>query len=249
MHKATILNCAIDNYSFDELLKDFTHGIFVSANVHMLMYMQTNRNFYNSYRSDAYCINDSKIIFALSKFLKTPLRSTIPGSDFFPAFCEYHKNNPDVRIFLLGARPGVAKKAQSIMNQKIGREIIVGEYSPPFGFENDPEQSKKIKRLIHGSDATALVVGLSAPKGEVWVSTHRDDLQGLRWIICAGAAIDFAAGAVRRAPRAVRAIGLEWFFRIYQEPFRLWKRYLIEDMPFFWLFFKQLLGIYKNPFK
>jgi N-acetylglucosaminyldiphosphoundecaprenol N-acetyl-beta-D-mannosaminyltransferase len=246
--KVVILNCTIDNYSFDELLINFNKGVFVSANVHMIMNMQKDPEFLTCYQLSEYCINDSQILYILSRLLKTPLRANIPGSDFFPAFCNYHKNNDAVSIFLLGAKEGVAKTALNKINDKIGRNIIVGEHSPPFGFENNPDICETIVRLINESKATVLVAGLSAPKGEKWVYNHKNKLPMVKWYICAGAAIDFEAGTVQRAPQFLRKIGFEWLFRIWKEPKRLWKRYLIEDIPFFLLFAKQLLGVYKNPF-
>ena len=76
-----------------------------------------------------------------------------------------------------------------------------------------------------------LAIGLGAPKQELWIAAHRRELQ-FGVALCIGAAIDFAAGAVERAPRWMQAGGLEWLFRLAQEPRRLWKRYLVDDMAF-----------------
>lgn len=77
-----------------------------------------------------------------SKLLKQSLPESIPGSSFFTAFYEYHKNDPECRIFLLGAAEGVAKKAMERINQKIGRNIIVDAYSPSYGFEKKRKSAK-----------------------------------------------------------------------------------------------------------
>jgi N-acetylglucosaminyldiphosphoundecaprenol N-acetyl-beta-D-mannosaminyltransferase len=249
IQKVSVLNCKIDNYhSITEVLDKFDKGIFLSANVHMVMMMQKNREFLTCYQASDYCINDSQIIYVFSKLLKTPLMTRISGADFLPAFCEYHKNNSDVTIFLLGSKEGVAKIAQTKINKKTGRKIVVGEYSPPFGFEKSSELNELMTQRINSSGANVLVVGLSAPKGEIWVFRNRERLKNIKRFLCIGAAIDFEAGIIRRAPIIFRTLGLEWLFRVWMEPRRLCKRYFIEDMPFIYLFTKQLLGKYRNPF-
>ncbi len=81
---------------------------------------------------------DSRILQLCSKLLKRSFPEAIPGSSFFPAFCDYHRNDPDCRIFLLGAMDDVARKAMERINQRMGRQMVVGALSPSYGFENNP---------------------------------------------------------------------------------------------------------------
>nr|WP_044210446.1 WecB/TagA/CpsF family glycosyltransferase [Coleofasciculus chthonoplastes] len=247
--KVKILNLYIDNFYKDEFLKKLKQGIVFTPNVDHLMQLQSNRQLLQAYKAADYVICDSQILVYASKFLGTPFKEKLAGSDVFPAFCHYHKDNPDIRVFLLGAAPGVAKKAQERINARIGRKIVVGEYSPPWGFENDEQECHKIVQLINESNATVLGVGVGAPKQELFISKYKHKFNpNIKIIMGIGATIDFEAGNVKRAPKFLSDIGLEWFYRFSVEPRRLWKRYFVDDVGFLWLILKQKLKLYKAPF-
>lgn len=246
MNKINILNLAIDNWSKQELLDNLKSGVVFTPNVDHLIKLQSDSEFVKSYSIGDYKICDSQIIMYASKFLGTPIKEKISGSDLLPAFCSYHKNNKDIKIFLLGAAQGVASKAQKMINNKVGRNIVVDSYSPPFGFEKDQAECLKIIDMINSSDATVLVIGLGAPKQEKWLYKYKDDLKFIKIFMALGATIDFEAGNVKRAPKWMSEIGLEWLFRLLCEPKRLWKRYLLDDIPFFLLILKQKLNLYLN---
>ncbi len=107
-----------------------------------------------------------------SKFLGSPLKEKLSGSDLFPLFCDYHKFNENVKIFFLGSHQGVARLAQQRINNRIGREIVVSEYSPPFGFEHNPQECQKILSIIEQSSVNVVAVCLGAPKQEQWISSQ-----------------------------------------------------------------------------
>lgn len=249
MKRVNILNASIDNLSKQELLEKLNEqgGIVVTPNVDHLMLMQKDPEFYQVYNQSNYKVCDSKIIFYAAKLLGNPIREKISGSDFFPAFYEYNKNNEEVSIFILGAKEGVAKKAQEIINQKVKRKIVVGSYSPSFGFEKNEKECEKIVDIINKSGATVLAIGVGTPKQEKWLFKYKDRLSNIKVFLAIGATIDFEAGNKIRAPKWMSELGLEWLYRLIQEPRRLWKRYLIEDLPFLWLVIKQKLKLYKDP--
>ena len=89
---------------------------------------------------------------------------------------------------------------------------------------------------------------MGAPKQEKWIYKYRGKLKNIRIFLAVGAAIDFVAGHKKRCPKWMSEVGLETPYRIFCEPRRLWRRYLIEDPPFFWLILKQKLNIYKEPY-
>jgi len=242
-----ILNVPIDNLSIKDLLEQLDQGVVVTPNVDHLIKLQKDPEFYQTYQQADYRVCDSQILMYASRFLGTPLKEKISGSDFFPTFCEYHRNNPDIRIFLLGSAPGVAEKAKARINQRVGREIVVMAHSPSFGFEKNFEECQKIVNLINQSGATVLAIGVGSPKGENWLCKYKSQMPNVKIFLGIGATIDFEAGIVKRAPKWVSQIGVEWLFRIINDPKRLWKRYLVEDLPFFWLLFQQKLGLYKPP--
>jgi N-acetylglucosaminyldiphosphoundecaprenol N-acetyl-beta-D-mannosaminyltransferase len=248
--KIRLLNIEIDNLTRSELLEKFRSGVLLTPNVDHLIKLQKDKAFYECYLQADFRVCDSRILFLLSKWLFAdhPLRDQITGSDFFPAFCHYHSSrNTDVSIFLLGGTEQSVLQAQHNINQKTNSSIIVGAYSPPFGFEKSANETQKILSLIRSSGANALAVGVGAPKQEKWLFAHRQHLPSITRYLAIGATIEFESGNLERAPKWMTHIGLEWLYRLLREPKRLAKRYLVDDIPIFYLLLKQKLGIYKNP--
>jgi exopolysaccharide biosynthesis WecB/TagA/CpsF family protein len=243
-----ILNIRVDNISKKELLEKFNSGVLITPNVDHLMKLQKDREFYDIYQKADYVTVDSQIVKLALKFLGAPVKEIITGSDFLPSFYNFHKDNESIKIFLLGAAPGVADKAMGMINQKVGREIVVGAYSPSFGFEKNETECNKILDIINSNPANVLVVGVGAPKQEKWIYKYREQLKGIEIYLAIGATIDFEAGNIKRAPKIFQKLALEWLYRLIKEPKRLWRRYIIEDFPFFYLILKQKLKIYKDPF-
>ena len=249
MKKVDLLNIAIDNISTVELLNKLKEGgIVFTPNVDHLIKLQKDENFYQVYNSATYKVCDSQILMYASKFLNTPLKEKISGSDLLPAFYQYYKHDQQMKIFLLGAAPGVAEKAQEKINRQVGRNMIVSVYSPSFGFENNEQECQEIIDKINDSGATVLAIGVGAPKQEKWICKYKDKLPQVKVFLAVGASLDFEAQQKKRAPKWMSEVGLEWFYRLSSEPKRLWKRYLLDSMPFFWLILLQKLQAYKQPF-
>lgn len=241
--RVQILNVDIDNVLFDEFLTRLKKGVVFTPNVDHLMNLQKDPEFVEAYQEADYRVCDSQILMYASKFLGTPIKAKISGSDLFPTFCEHHRHNPNIKIFLMGGASGIPQQAQININHRIGRDIIVDAYSPPFGFEKDPAECDKAIEKIKNSSANVLVVGLGSPKQEKWIAKYRHCLPNIDIFMGVGAAIDFEAGNKKRAPQFMSHLGLEWLYRLFSEPKRLWKRYLVQDLPFVWLLVKQkLLG-------
>ena len=185
----------------------------------------------------------------MSKLLKVSLPEAIPGSSFFTAYYMYHKDDPNCKIFLLGAAEGIAEKARQNINKKVGREIVVGAHSPSYGFEKNEKECEELVKIVNASGANVLLVGVGAPKQEKWIMKYRDRMPNVDVFMALGATIDFEAGTLKRAPKVWQKCGMEWLYRTLKEPKRLFKRYFVDDMQFFYYFGKQLLGTYKDPFK
>jgi N-acetylglucosaminyldiphosphoundecaprenol N-acetyl-beta-D-mannosaminyltransferase len=249
MDRSTILNVAIDNVTLDTLLDQIGSGGFVvTPNVDHLMRLQHDCRFYEAYGTADYCVCDSRIVQYAARLLGQPIDEKISGSDLFPAFYWRYREDPGTTIFLLGAPEGVAAIAQERINAKVGRTMVVGTYSPPMGFEHDATECQRIVRLIQSSGATVLAMGVGAPKQEIWIQRFRSQLPKVRTFLAIGATLNFEAGAVARSPQWMSAAGLEWLYRLLVEPRRLWKRYLVDDLPFFGLILAQWVGQYSNPF-
>lgn len=242
-----ILNIPIDNISVDDFLNQLQSGVVFTPNVDHLMKLQKDSDFVQAYRKADFRVCDSQVLMLASKFLGRPIQAKISGSDLFPMFCEHHRNNHNIKIFLLGGAEGIAASAQKRLNQRIGREIIVQAHSPSFGFEKDEDECQRILEMVRQSSANVLVVGVGAPKQEKWIAKYKDQLPSIDIFMAVGAAIDFEAGNKQRSPELMSKLGLEWFYRLISEPNRLWKRYLLDDFPFVWLILKEFLSQLMKP--
>ncbi len=244
-----ILNVCILDICENELLEQFNEGVLYTPNIDHLISLQKDKEFYDSYLSAEWIICDSRILYFLSHLTRHRFRETISGSSFFSNFYNYHRDDPDCRIFLLGSTGDVASQAMHRINEKIGREIVVGALSPSIGFDEKEEECIAIVEAIERSGANVVIVGVGAPKQEKYIAKWRNKIPQVKIWMALGATIDFEAGVRRRAPKWVNKIGMEWFYRFIHEPRRLFKRYFIRDFRFFGLFAKQLMGRYRNPWE
>lgn len=243
MKKVKILNLEFDNLSKVEFLENLQSGVVFTPNVDHLIKLENDSEFLQAYSISDYKLCDSQILIYASRFLGTAIKEKISGSDIFPAFYNYHKKNEDIKIFLLGAGEGIALIAQNKINKKVGRNIVIATYSPPFGFDKDENECQNIVDMINDSGATVLVIGVGAPKQEKWLYNYKDKLPYIKIFMALGATIDFEADNVKRAPKWMSEVGLEWLFRLLCEPKRLWKRYLVDDVVFFLLILRQKLKL------
>ena len=145
------------------------------------------------------------------------------------------------KFFLYGGAPG-APEAMSAMLKKTSAQLeVVGTISPPFR-ELTAEEDEAICRTIAASGANIVWVGLGSPKQDVWIERHCQKLPGCI-LIASGATFDFFSGRIRQAPRWIRATGLEWLFRLFQDPIRLWKRYTVYNVLFVGALLLELIGV------
>ncbi|WP_313141060.1 WecB/TagA/CpsF family glycosyltransferase [Stenotrophomonas sp.] len=198
----------------------------VTPNVDHVVNLRKHAGFRRAYSAASLCVVDgwpvAAVLSALCGF-KVP---TVPGSDLVPKLFEsLNERKVPARVFLLGAPPGVAEAARDVIERNWPHLIVVGTFCPPFGFEKSPQEEKSIQDAISEARPDILIVGLGAPKQELWCHRNRDSLPKCV-AICAGATIDFIAGSKTRAPEWLKVARLEWLFRLAQEPRRLAGRYM-----------------------
>jgi N-acetylglucosaminyldiphosphoundecaprenol N-acetyl-beta-D-mannosaminyltransferase len=155
----------------------------------------------------------------------------ITGSDLISAFCRLSAER-GYRLFLLGGAPGVAEEAGRRLTDAFLGVQVCGTFSPPlsdYPFPDDVENV--INERIRAAKPDILLVAFGSPKQELWIHDHLQSL-GVPVSVGVGACLDFLAGRVRRAPRLFQQSGLEWLYRLWQEPRRMWRRYLLDDLPF-----------------
>ena len=244
-----LLNVWADDLSMDDLLQRLatTGGVVFTVNPDHLYHLQYNAAFVQAYRTADIITVDSHYVRLALRAQGRAVVNRLPGSDIVPAFCARQAADPKTRIFLLGARPGVAQVAAESMNRKAGRELVVGAHGPSMNFVNDPTEIEAVLQMIEASGANVLLVGLGAPKQEIWISNVRHRLPQVRVMMGVGATIDYEAGEVRRAPIFLRRLGLEWTYRVGTEPRRYLMRY-VRSSKFLWWMLMDRLGRYKDPF-
>lgn len=239
-------NVWVDSLSMQDLLVKLDQGIVFTINPDHVYHLHNNRAFYESYRQADFITSDSKYVYWGLGWIGRRIKQKLSGSDIVPAFCDHHARNPDTRIFFLGAAPGIAHTAMERTNARVGRELVIGAHSPSMNFVNDHEEIEQVIDLVNASGANVLIVGLGAPKQEIWITRFRNRMPQVKIFMGVGATIDYEAGAVKRAPGWMTRNGLEWVYRITTEPRRYWRRYT-RDLVFFWLLLREGLGIYRNP--
>jgi exopolysaccharide biosynthesis WecB/TagA/CpsF family protein len=246
--RSRMLNVWVDNLSMPQLMATLEEGVVFTLNPDHLYHLQRHQAFFDAYRQADFITSDSKYVYWGLKWIGRPIQEKVSGSDIVPTYCNHHAANPDVKVFYLGAAPGIAQKALERTNQRVGREIAVGAHSPSMNFVNDPAEIEQVIHIVNDSGATAVVVGLGAPKQEIWIIKYKSRMPGVKVWMGVGATIDYEADAVRRAPRWMTRNGLEWVYRITTEPKRYWRRYL-RDFEYFWLLLLDGLGLYRSPLR
>ena len=207
--------------------------------VHMVVEAKVNPNFGKILdRVDLNCPDGAPIFWLVNRqFARQGTK--IPGPDFMPFFCQ--QSVPlGHRHFFYGGGPGVAEATAAALSKRYPGIQIAGHYSPPFRSLSEPE-IRSIADTINESDADVVWVCLGCPKQEQWMNDMKDLLDA-KVMLAVGQAFDIVAGTTERAPRLLSKYGLEWAFRVYREPKRLWKRYLVTNALFLCLIAREKLG-------
>ena len=230
MDRISFLNTYIDNLTMAEAVEEAQHLIekkensyIVTPNLDHIVILEKDKEFAEIYANADLILADGKPLIWISKMLKNPIKEKISGSDFFPQLCSMCAKN-GYSIFILWAGKGIAEIAANNLCQKFHGLRIVGTYSPPIGFEKDRKELLKIAGMVKKASPDIFAVSLGSPKGEKFIYRHLKEY-GVSLGISIGATIDFEAGNVKRAPKWMADHGLEWLFRITQDPKRLIKRY------------------------
>jgi N-acetylglucosaminyldiphosphoundecaprenol N-acetyl-beta-D-mannosaminyltransferase len=194
----------------------------VTPNVDHAVMLQHHAELRQAYERADLILADGFPLIVASRLLARPLPERVAGSELVPRlFAAAHR---PLSVFLLGAAEGVAERAARIIEDRSEHVQVVGTHSPPLGFEHDAEENERIILRVADASPDLLIVGLGAPKQELWVDRHRERLRA-KVALCAGATIDFIAGEKAQAPVWMRRTGLEWVHRMLSEPRRLTKRY------------------------
>ena len=240
----TILDTRIDNLSMSEVLDQVeklvsrsTASHIITANVDHLMVMRNDLESAEIYRRSVLVVADGVPLLWASRFLGPPLQERINGTDLMERICALAAEKK-FSVFLLGAQEGIAAEAGANLQRQFPGLIVSGTYAPYHGFENDDRENEKIFALLRKKKPDILFSSLGFPKGIKWIDRHQNAC-AVAVAIEVGASFMFLSSRARRAPRWMQKAGLEWLWRLAHEPRRLWKRYLLNDLSFFYHLFKQ----------
>jgi N-acetylglucosaminyldiphosphoundecaprenol N-acetyl-beta-D-mannosaminyltransferase len=247
--RVPLLNVYVDDVTTEEALAMMAAGgLVLTLHPDMLRKLQEDRAFLEAFRQFDLVTCDSQILFFALKLMGRPVRERVSGSDLLPKFYLRHRDDPAVTMFLCGGAPGVPEEAARRINEKAGRQVVVGTDSPGFDLDVNPAERERVLAKIDVSGASVLVLALGGGRQEKFIVANRHRLPKVRLFLPFGGAVDYEAGSVRRPAPWVTDIGLEWFYRVLQNPRARWYRYLIYQPPVLWQLVRDRLGRYRDPF-
>jgi N-acetylglucosaminyldiphosphoundecaprenol N-acetyl-beta-D-mannosaminyltransferase len=193
-----------------------------TANLNFLISSLSQREFRDSLIQSDLCTADGIGVVWLARLLGIPIRHRIAGADFLEAFRAGDDHQPPLKLYLFGGAQGVAAAAARAINARADKLRCVGWHYPGFASAKDLSKAEILDE-INGSGADFLLASLGAAKGQSWLLDNHDKLR-IPVRAHVGATLNFVAGALKRAPRSWQKSGLEWLWRIKEEP-HLWRRY------------------------
>jgi N-acetylglucosaminyldiphosphoundecaprenol N-acetyl-beta-D-mannosaminyltransferase len=222
------------------LAKEKHGGTVLTPNVDHVCLAETDPRLEEAYAQTALSLVDGKPLVWLSQMMGAPFPEKVSGSDLAVPLAE-RAAVEGLSLFLLGAKEGVGARAAEVLQEKAPGLKIAGVLSPPLGFEKDVGKNADVIRQVHEAAPDLVYVCLGAPKQELWMAAHRDVLAP-SVLLGLGGTLDFLAGDVKRAPAWMSDNGLEWLYRLAQEPTRLAGRYLVRDRAFAWIAARSILA-------
>jgi len=214
-----------------EAAADRRKGLVVTPNVDHVVIINRDASVRMVYQSASWVFADGMPIVWLSRILHAPgVPERVTGADLLPLVASLSAER-GLRLFFCGGEQGVAERLVARLQEATPRVNVVGTYSPPLGFESDPDESARMVARCNRAKPDILFLGLGTPKQELWAHRHQSQLD-VGPILCFGGAFDLTAGLKARAPMWLRNAGFEWAWRLANEPRRLWRRYLVQDVVF-----------------
>ena len=206
-------------------------GWVVTPNLDILRRFRSSVSFRNLMATSSLNVADGMPLIWASRVKGNPLPERINGTDLMVDVCEAAAR-ADKTIFLLGGNPGSAEKAAANMKGAFPQLKVAGCFCPEFGFESSMSNIQTIAQQLDATKPDIVFVGLGSPKQDVLINMLRLQFPKIWWL-GVGVSFSFLADEMPRAPEWAKSNGLEWLYRLFAEPKRLFRRYLIEGIPFF----------------
>ena len=239
-NKVVLFGVPVDNLTLEETVdrvesmiqEGGTHQ-HVVVNVDKIVKLQRDPELRQAVLSCDLINADGQPIVWASKFLQKPLKERVTGVDLFASLIA-HCAEKGHRPYLLGARQEIVERVVAILKECHPALEIAGYRNGYW----KPEEEVEVVRGIKQTRPQILFVAMGSPKKEIFLNKWKAELQ-TPFVMGVGGTFDVVAGLVKRAPLWMQKCGLEWFFRLIQEPRRMWRRYLVEDMAFFGLVLRE----------
>jgi N-acetylglucosaminyldiphosphoundecaprenol N-acetyl-beta-D-mannosaminyltransferase len=214
----------------EEWIHDRGGGHSIAAtSMHGIVETQRDPKFKEALSSVDLVVPDGMPLVWLGRRAGCHLPRRVYGPDLMLSFCEQTAGR-GYRHYFYGGEPGVPQRLAESLKRRFPTMEVCGTFSPPFR-PLDPEEDQEIGTMIRRAAPDVLWVGLGTPKQERWMCEHLDKLN-VPVFVSVGAAFDILSGRRNQAPEWMREHGLEWLFRLLQEPSRLWRRYLVGGARF-----------------
>jgi N-acetylglucosaminyldiphosphoundecaprenol N-acetyl-beta-D-mannosaminyltransferase len=224
----------VDSVTFDEaidrivaLVQAGKGGCVFTPNVDHVVQVEHDARLREAYAQCALSLTDGMPLVWLSHAMGRPVPAKVSGSDLMDPLCARAAADA-LPVYFLGGREGVAARAAELLTQKHRGLRVVGTASPPLGFDKNDDVNAQVIADIAAARPALLFVALGAPKQELWLHQHKQQLAPAVGLGI-GASLDFIAGVSTRAPSWMSRAGLEWVYRLVQEPGRMGERYLVRD--------------------
>jgi N-acetylglucosaminyldiphosphoundecaprenol N-acetyl-beta-D-mannosaminyltransferase len=238
--KINFLNIPLDILTMDETVNKIDKAIISNKQVHhcvinagKVVKIQNDEILKESViNSDIINADGMSIVWSV-RFLGYKIQERVAGIDLMENLISL-AHEKSYNCFFLGANEEVVKNVVSHYSVKYSKKIIAGFRNGYF----DNNDEKAIINQIIKSKANLLFVAMTSPKKEIFLNKYKNELKNINLIMGVGGSFDVIAGTIRRAPKYMQELGLEWFYRFVQEPKRMWRRYLIGNLKFVILIFK-----------
>ena len=234
---ALVMGLPFDTIDESELVGLFREGVrsgrggwIVTPNLDILRQFTADAESRELILAASHRVADGAPIVWASRLAGVPVPDRVPGSDLVLSLPGAAAKT-GVRVFLLGGKPGVAHAAARRLEDLHPELGSVGSYCPPYGFEDDPAELARIRAALCETSPVLVLIGLGFPKQERLIRRLRAELPQA-WFAGVGISLSFLAGDQQRAPAVLQRLGLEWLHRLSREPRRLFRRYLIQGLPF-----------------
>lgn len=201
------------------------------CNGHTSVMAYEEQEYRNVQNNAALSLPDGEPLSIVSRMRGYKEAQRVTGPDLMEEMFKRAQDGNGLRHYFYGGTQDTLDKLKECLENKYPKMQIAGMYSPPFRKLTEEEKQKDIER-INASGADIIWIGLGAPKQEIWMYEQRGMLNGVA--VGVGAGFDYHAGKLKRAPKWIQKISMEWFVRLLQDPKRLWKRYLVTNIKFIW---------------